>query len=232
MFLPSVPEGFDVRSTVLGIDGPGDYLSDEFLRCIRAKLDLVGRSVSENPGDVIVWSDVDIRFFDLTPSALAAGLETSACDILFQRESPRMKDVNTGFFVCRCTPAAADFFQTVRAELESRLKENEQMVVNRLLLNPQSGIRGAAGGEKRGHPLVSWGYLPSTFYARTQCWPPPPNLSLYHANCTNGPDGVGQKVRQFQEIAWIQRHGHPARIWSLIRRVPKKLGGMLRKTNR
>ena len=37
VFLPSVPEGFEVRSTVLGIDGPGDFLSDEFLRCTRAK---------------------------------------------------------------------------------------------------------------------------------------------------------------------------------------------------
>ena len=71
VFLPSVPEGFEVRSTVLGIDGPGDYLSDEFLRCIRAKLDLVVRSVEGNLGDIIVWSDVDIRvlsrFFPLDP---------------------------------------------------------------------------------------------------------------------------------------------------------------------
>jgi hypothetical protein len=133
VFLPSVPEGFEVRSTVLGIDGPGDYLSDEFLRCIRAKLDLVVRSVEENLGDIIVWCDVNIRFFDLSPSALAAELESSASDVLFQRESPRMDDVNTGFFVCRCTPAALDFFTTVRSELESHPNENEQIVVNRLL---------------------------------------------------------------------------------------------------
>ena len=119
-----------MRSTVLGIDGPGDYLSDEFLRCIRAKLDLVVRSVEENLGDIIVWCDVNIRFFDLSPSALAAELESSASDVLFQRESPRMDDVNTGFFVCRCTPAVLEFFTAVRSELESHPEENEQMVVN------------------------------------------------------------------------------------------------------
>ncbi len=123
VFLPSVPEGFEVCSTILGIDGPGDYLSDEFLRCIRAKLDLVIRSVEENLGDIIVWCDVDIRFFDLSPSALAAELESSACDVLFQRESPRMDDVNTGFFVCRCTTAVLEFFKTVRSELESHPEE-------------------------------------------------------------------------------------------------------------
>ena len=124
VFLPSVPEGFEVRSTVLGIDGPGDYLSDEFLRCIRAKLDLVVRSVEENLGDIIVWSDVDIRFFDLSPSALAAELESSACDVLFQRESPRMDDVNTGFFVCRCTPCCPRILhdRALRTGIPSRRK--------------------------------------------------------------------------------------------------------------
>ncbi len=61
VFLPSVPEGFEVRPTLLGIEGPGDYLSDEFLRCIRAKLDLVVRSVAENSGDIIAWSAVGNR---------------------------------------------------------------------------------------------------------------------------------------------------------------------------
>jgi hypothetical protein len=248
VFLPSVPQGFAVRSTVLGIDGPGDYLSDEFFRCIRAKLDLVVRSVEENSGDIIVWSDVDIRFFDLSPSALTAELESSACDVLFQRESPRMNDVNTGFFVCRCTTAVLEFFKTVRSELESHPEENEQMVVNRLLkkkcgmrirgcgLGPDSLLNKEFEMEKpeneKQNSQLPWGYLPRSFYARTQCWPPPANLSLYHANCTNGPDGVGQKVRQFQEIEWIQRHGQPARIWSILRRVPGKLSEILRKINR
>ena len=231
IFLPSVPAGFEVRATEIGIEGAGDFLSDEFLRCIRAKIDLVVRSVAENLGAVIVWSDVDIKVFNLSPSALAAELESSACEILFQRESSRIGDVNTGFFICRCTPAMGTFFRAVRAELESHPEENEQMAVNGLLLKSQSGIPGA-DDEECERPLISWGYLPSTFYARTQCWPPPTNLSLYHANCTNGPDGIGQKIRQFQEIEWIQRHGRPARIWSVFRRVPGKLGEILKKINR
>jgi hypothetical protein len=214
VFLPSVPEGFEVRPSALGIEGPGDYLSDEFLRCIRAKLDLVVRSVAENPGDIIVWSDVDIRFFRLASGALTAELEASECDILFQRESPRMDDVNTGFFVCRCTPAVLEFFTAVRSELASHREGNEQMAVNRLLLK-----------ENHDHPVpqISWNYLPRNFYARTHGWPPPRHLAIYHANYTKGRDGVGQKVRQFQEIAWIDRWGVPAWLWSVLRRIPGKL---------
>jgi hypothetical protein len=244
VFLPSVPEGFEVRSTILGIDGPGDYLSDEFLRCIRAKLDLVVRSVEENLGDIIVWCDVNIRFFDLSPSALAAELESSASDVLFQRESPRMDDVNTGFFVCRCTPAALDFFTTVRSELESHPNENEQMVVNRLILNKEFGIRNsefemekpiagtsAANGkfgiekpenEKR-NSQIFWGCLPRRFYARTHGWPPPRHLEIYHANYTKGQDGVGQKLAQFREIAWMVRCGWFAWLLSMLRRIPGRI---------
>lgn len=221
MFLPSVPEGFEVRPTALGIDGPGDYLSGEFLRCIRAKLDLVEASIEENLGNVIVWSDVDIRFFDLSPSALAAELESSACDILFQRESPRLKDVNTGFFVCRCTPAVLEFFTAVRSELESHPEKNEQMTVNRLILNKEFGME-KPENEKR-NPRISWNYLPGGFYARTHGWPPRRHLAIYHANYTKGRDGVGQKFAQFSEIASIERGGLPAWLWSVLRRMPGKL---------
>jgi hypothetical protein len=261
VFLPSVPSGFDVQASLVEISGPGDYLTKEFLRCIRAKLDLVVRSVEENPGKVIVWSDVDIRFFVLTPDVLVAELEASACDILFQRESHRLPDVNTGFFVCRCTPAVEGFFTAVCAELESHPEENEQMVVNRLLngkceirnleCGMQYGKFGMGNFEEKfsvfggsvfrgqskkecgmGNPVMTWGYLPCSHYARTHGWPPPRKLSLYHANYTKGPDGIGQKMQQFQEIEWIQRHGRPARIWSVIRRVPGKLSEILGKTNR
>jgi hypothetical protein len=36
-------------------------------------------------GNLIVWSDVDIRFFDLTPDRLASELAPSRVDILIQR---------------------------------------------------------------------------------------------------------------------------------------------------
>lgn len=213
IFLPSIPAGFEVRASRLEIDGPGDFLSAEFLSWIRKKIDLVVQSIEENPGKVIVWSDVDIRFFDLTPDLLGVEMLSSDCELLFQRESPQISDVNTGFFVCRCTPVVLDFFRAVRAELDLHPEENEQMVVNRLL---ETSLR-----PKNHRPsLVSWGYLPPCFYARTHGWPPPRELALYHANYTKGADGVGQKLAQFSEIDWIRRRGLPAWCWSILRRIP------------
>lgn len=208
IFLTSVPPGFEVRPHLIDVSGPGDYLSPEFLRCIRKKIDLVLDSIEAAPDATIVWSDVDIRFFSVTPGDLQQELTRSKCDILFQRESPRLVDVNTGFFVCHTNAAVRDFFRSIRNELESRSDENEQMAVNRLL---------AAG------LALTWGHLPNTFYARTQGWPPPLRPAIYHANYTKGADGVGQKLAQFREIDRIHRLGWPAWVWSIVRRIPGRL---------
>lgn len=210
-----------MRPSVLGIEGPGDYLSDEFLRCIRAKLDLVVQSIAENPGKVIVWSDVDIQLVELTPTALNALLAASGSDLLFQRESPRMAEVNTGFIVCRCTPATLGLFERVRDELELHREENEQMVVNRLLLCRKRGLQNKESEVRQPAPI--WDYLPSSFYARTHGWPPPRRISIYHANYTKGPDAIGQKMAQFSEVDKIRKGGFPAWCWSVIKRLPGKL---------
>ena len=191
----------------LEIQGPGDYLSEEFLLCIRKKIELVIASIAENTGKIIVWSDVDIRFFDLSPDGLVGTLGES--DIAFQRESRRSHDVNTGFFVCRCTERIRQFFERVRSELEHRAGENEQMVVNRLL-------------ETMSFPWPRWGCLPASYYARTHGWPPPVLLTIYHANYTKGPDAIGQKLAQFREVAVITRGGLHAWLWSVLRRIPGK----------
>ena len=209
IFLPSIPPGFEVRPHLIDVAGPGDYLSPEFLRCIRKKIELVLDSIEAAPDAVIVWSDVDIRFFSLTPEYLQQELSRRQCHILFQRESPRLSDVNTGFFVCETNAAVREFFQSIRTDLESRSDENEQMAVNRLLASGSQG--------------VTWDHLPTAFYARTQGWPPPLRLAIYHANYTKGADGVGQKLAQFREIDRIHRLGWPAWLWSIIHRIPGRL---------
>ena len=240
VFLPSVPSGFDVRSTALSIGGPGDYLSAEFLECIRKKIDLVLGSIEENRGDVILWSDVDIRFFQLVPEDLERAVESSGKKILFQRESPRMDDVNTGFFVCRCVTPVLDFFQAVRTELDHFPAENEQMVVNRLLQNEECKMENAEWGRRKGgakeiekgnrgggNPSITWGYLPQSFYARTHGWPPPLHPAIYHANYTKGADAIGQKLAQFREIESLVQGGIWFWLWSVAMRIPKKIFRLL-----
>ncbi len=203
-FCPSVPAGVDVVSTKLTISGKGDYLSLEFLQCIRRKVALIRGSIDCHAGEIIVWSDVDIVFLADVVRPIQH-LSAASEEVWFQRESPRLADVNTGFVVIRCGPQSSRFFERVAIELEQNPDWNEQRVVNNLLLT--------------GDP-VKWAYLPPSFYARTNGWPPPKDAVLYHANYTKGHDGIGQKLAQLREVQFLGRWGAPARAWSILRRVP------------
>ncbi|MGC4016773.1 MAG: putative nucleotide-diphospho-sugar transferase [Luteolibacter sp.] len=212
-FQPSLPSDFEVHSTLLDLKGAGDFYSKEFLECIRRKIDLIVRSMEENDGQVILWSDVDIIFLDGTAADLEATYEASGKDILFQTESPKTPEVNTGFIVCRASPAVADFFRNVGARLAADPGKNEQAIVNEMLAE---GI------------ALSWGKLPVKYYARTHGWPAPADIFIYHANYTAGKDGIGQKIRQFRELHAVRRYGLPAKLWFGLKKVPKKLRNYLK----
>ena len=216
VFLPSVPKGFPLHSTLIDEPGAGDFLSPEFLRCIRRKIEMVEASLQATENELLAWSDVDIRLVNLSAEQLAGELANRGVDILFQRESPRIPDVNTGFFVCRPTDAVRSFFVRVRQQLDTDTAINEQMAVNRLLSILHK------------NELPLWGSLPPSYYARTHGWPPPRHLMLYHANYTKGPHAVGQKLAQFTELDSILRGGSLARWWSILRRVPTKLLSLAR----
>lgn len=211
VFRPSVPEGFEVQTTLVDEAGPGDFLSPEFLRCVRRKVALVKESLRTHADEVVVWSDVDVRFVDLSPQCVGQELEKSGCEILFQCESPRLPDVNTGFFVCRASRAVRFFFDRVWCCLQEDPAINEQTAVNHLLMTLPA------------EEVPRWGYLPSSFFARTHGWPPPRRLVIYHANYTKGQDAVGQKLAQFAELEAITRGGLPAWIGSIIKRIPSKI---------
>lgn len=208
-FRPSVPPGFTIFPHVIKeISGPGDFLSPEFLECIRLKIQLILQSLETSRDEPMIWSDVDILFGAITPNDLHSLLANSGKLLLFQQERPGMTNVNTGFFVCQPAPTILEFFKNVAERLRAKPEENEQMAANALLASaPHSQI----------------GCLPASFYARTHGWPPPRNFSIYHANFTKGPDAIGQKIRQFREVRLLQKYGVPARIWSCLRRIPGKL---------
>ena len=200
-FSRSLPAGFSVTSIELDIAGPGDYLSPEFLQCISRKVDLILQSIEENSDEIVIWSDIDIQFFDLQPEMLVNQLGNH--DIAFQREGHRVTDVNTGFIVCRCNRATAAFFRKAKDGLKQIPTANEQLIINALL--------------RQENCEVSWTYLSPGFYARSHGWPPPRNIVLYHANNTAGSNGVRRKIEQFDELSLLRRH----RVLGLLFLFPK-----------
>ncbi len=181
-FRPTLPADLEVHAEPLAIAGSGDFLSTEFMACIRRKMALILQSIADHPGEIIIWADVDIEFHRPIAAELAALLASSGKTIFFQRETPLNSEVNTGFFVCRCGLEAAQLFRDVQSALAVHPDWNEQRAVNELRVSER---------------LPAFGYLPQTYYARTHGWPPPRDLRIYHANYTQGPDGVRQKIRQF-----------------------------------
>ncbi|MDX9767725.1 MAG: hypothetical protein RBT51_10330, partial [Ectothiorhodospiraceae bacterium] len=81
---------------------------------------------------------------------------------------------------------------------------NEQAIVNEMLRE------GAA---------INWELLPDEFAARSHGWPPPARMSIYHANCTVGPNGVKQKIRQFRLVRMIRGLRLPSGLVSTLSRV-------------
>ena len=117
--------------------------------------------------------------------------EDPQIDIAFQKERIEGGEVNTGFIALRCNERVKAFFKKVSRLMADHRDWNEQKVINDLILNDDQWRNDRLG----------WAYLPLSFYARTHGWPPLIDAVLYHANCTIGADGVGQKVRQFRKFA-------------------------------
>jgi hypothetical protein len=212
-FLPSVPDGFTVVPHLLEIEGNGDFMSAGFLRCVQYKVQLVLESIRRNPGETLVWSDVDIRLLRVTPRDLEFHLGEH--DFACQREWKKGDEVNVGFFVCRASERTERFFSRVIEGLELEPEKHEQYMINRLLREPDSGISATQ--------------LPLSYYARSHGFPPPPGLAIYHANCTEGPDGIARKIAQFRELETFLRYETPIRLGRYLRRRAVRFGRSLKK---
>ncbi|WOO39840.1 glycosyltransferase [Rubellicoccus peritrichatus] len=185
-FVPSLTNNVLVHAYRIDLAGPGDFLSQEFIECIRRKIDLIVASIDRHRGDIIVWSDVDIILFDdFEPDVREIFAEKSDLDIVLQREGKHTSDVNSGFFAARCNDRTRRLFERVKEEMIADPSKNEQPLVNDLIF---------------GDVDVTWEYLPFKYAARSQIWPPIEDISLYHANCTGGADGINQKKIQFSEL--------------------------------
>jgi nucleotide-diphospho-sugar transferase len=208
-FVPTIPAGFTVQSEIIEMFGEGHYDSPQFVPCVVKKVDLILQSLHQNAGSVIIWSDVDIQFYRLTPETAMA--ELGDHDIAFQAAGVPPNEINSGFFICRCNQRVIQFFEKIRHSLcHEEAGEIEERVINKLLPTLSESE-------------LSWCMLPRSFYARSNKWPPPRNLVLHHANSTPGANGLEKKHRQLREVALLQRYRLPVLLYTCIKYAPRRV---------
>jgi Nucleotide-diphospho-sugar transferase len=200
-FVKTVPRNITTLHRVLSSVGAGTYQSKSWQEGVTAKLRWALENLENFPEEIFVLSDVDIQFFPrFSFEDLHQEFKASGRDILFQKETrfPECREVNTGFYITRSTPWSVELLREAILVCESLTSQNDQVAINSIL----SG---------RNQP-DKWGHLPLRYYARSQGFPPPPDVVLHHANVTAN---IGEKVAQLRRVKCCVEGGHLSR-WSAI----------------
>lgn len=162
-----------------------------YLATLTQKTELIAQSVRDNLGDIIIWSDIDIQFFDFHPAEIVLGMEGDQLDLLFQELKPGLGLACGGFYAVRCSERTAEFFRRVVEVTRDQMNGFDQDAINLLLREGFSGVR--------------HGFLPRRYYARIHGFVPPRDLALHHATCVTPGASVQQKLDLLGQIDWMMK---------------------------
>lgn len=173
-FEASIKDDWDVEIAYFGKagEGDGDFKSPGWTNLMRKRVHFLIEKIKENWGRVIIWSDIDIQFYDKCADLIDLAL--SGKDIVYQAEHWPKKEVNVGFAAIRCNEKTHDLYTSVLQYDLNSLPTAEQTAINEILSNNNIG--------------VEWDVLPNQFYAMSHYMYnqalPPRDVVLHHANCT------------------------------------------------
>lgn len=166
------------------------------------KTGMVIDAISNNFGEIIVISDIDIVFYDKCIPTILKTIEN--VDISFQRETLH-RTVNIGFIAIRCNETTLNFWKTVRSQCKET-KTWDQKIVNKLLY-------------KQKYP-IKWNRFPAEIWCKSQssgnAGGIPHNIILHHANCAGTKE---RKLHQFSKVeSSIKRKRLISETYSSIRK--------------
>lgn len=191
-FLPTLQDDFELEHHDLSqVCKSASFMEAGWLDLMHQRLDILIKAISENMGDIIVYSDVDIQFFRPFKDLIYPMMENK--DILVQRNRP-IGSVCAGFYFCRCNEKTLKLHHNIKQYMLTHPGSNDQDGMDYLLrINNVDDI--------------SWALLPDEFYnpgMRTgKRWSPgdqltiPNTIILHHACWTVG---IENKIKQFEYI--------------------------------
>jgi hypothetical protein len=193
-FLPSLDtKVFEFHPYQLEQVGAGAFLADDFKSCIRFKLEKILDSIQQNPGAILVWSDIDMQFFGLQPAHILAYFDKGT-DFVAQRWSYTSDEICSGFYAIRSSPKMYDFFLQVNDLTNGEAAGADQEAINMALKS--SPIR------------LQWRFFGPEFYSRSHGIRIPPTALLHHATCVAPSDYVNQKISLLTNLQNFN-HWHP-----------------------
>lgn len=184
-FLPTVKKinEYDLISYKTKQVGNGSYYNENWKQATGEKIKILQQTINECWGDVFVFSDIDIIFFDQTKYFLLKQIKK--VDAVFQRDN---SEICTGFFMMKCNESTLNFIDSVLKnydkyqEDQDAANQNKHLIKYKLLPDEIFNI-GMVNG------CIRWcGETDLNI---------PENILLFHANWTVG---IENKIELFNFV--------------------------------
>jgi len=190
-FLPSLQDDYELQLHRCDVRGTGSFRAPDWTAAVQHKCRRIVEAIRDNPGEVIVYSDVDVQFFAPTRERILDAMYGR--DIACQLDAPNGQAC-TGFFAVRANEATLALWREVERCIPR--EGRDQPAFNRLL---------------RASGAIRFGYLPLEFFGagtfHRRKWRPgnrlyvPAQPVMFHANWTVGVDNKLQLLREARRIA-------------------------------
>lgn len=199
--VPSLQDDYDLVGELYEQTCPSaKFLEPGWTKTTIKKILLIIRAVHENWGNVFIYSDVDIQFFQPTQDIILPLMATN--DLVIQKRHP-IGGVCNGFFACRANEKTLTLWEQVHNYMQANPTISDDDTLNRFIYDA--------------NPLnITWQYLPTTFFSggilTGKRWEPgtalhvPEEIVLHHANWTVGIPNKIEQLKHVREIVEKRRN--------------------------
>jgi len=190
IFLPTLRDPWELIEIPVDVPGNGDFRSDGFYEAVAVRTRRYVELVRRFPGEIIVFSDVDIQWFRPAQADLMQAME--GLDMVFQRDHAVHCKVNLGFFAVQANARSENMLTRIADAAAHRV--SDQNFVNDLVRQNAMPCR--------------FGLLPATYFndaLKAGPIPPREQWVLYHSIFTLPRDGKSSIQLKLEKHAAVAR---------------------------